>query len=79
MFINGVYWCGIFPLAIVLKFWGALSASDIASSVMAHAVPLALLIIDLQFNLIVVWNFMYLPFYLTLLICYLIVNCVYTI
>ena len=78
-FINGVYWLGMFPYSITQQVWGSLGPHDISISIMAHAVPFILLLFDLQMNLVVCWNFVYLPFFVLLLVCYLIVNCVYSI
>lgn len=77
MFITGVYWCGIFPYAVI-NLWGDLGVYDIVNPIMAHGVPIILLFIDLQVNLINIWNSAFIPFYYVLLVVYLIVNCVYT-
>lgn len=78
MFITGVYWGGIFPYAII-NLWGQIHLYDILNPVMAHAVPIVLLLIDFQFNLVVIWNAIYIPFYIGLLIVYLLINCIYSI
>lgn len=77
MFITGVYWCALFPYTVV-QSRGQITSLDITNSVMAHAVPITLLSIDFQFNLVVVWNFVYIPFYIAVLILYLLTNCLYT-
>ena len=61
MFIAIMYWGAIFPYAVV-HYWDILSPYDIVNPIMAHGVPVILMFIDLQFNLIVVWNFTFLIF-----------------
>ena len=75
--INLIYWGALFPLGI-FQLWGEFHIFDILNPIMAHAVPLLLLMIDFQLNLVVVWNFMFLPFEFVVLLCYLVVNSVYT-
>jgi hypothetical protein len=77
MYIAGIYWGGIFPYGVI-NLWGHLGLFDILNPIMAHAIPVALLFIDLVFNSVVIWNWAYIPLYYILIIIYLIVNCVYT-
>lgn len=77
MFITGVYWGGLFPYA-VMNLWGTMGLYDILNPIMAHAAPVILLLIDFQFNLVVIWNSAYIIPYYLLLGVYLIVNMTYT-
>ena len=77
MFITGVYWCGIFPYAVIY-LWGHLGVYDIVNPIMAHGVPVLLLFVDLQFNLINIWSAAFVPYYYIVLIIYFIVNFIYT-
>lgn len=76
MLITGVYWCGLFPYSVTR--WKRIQLYDILNPIMAHAVPITLLLIDFHFNLVVIWNSIYIPFYIGLLLLYLVVNCVVT-
>lgn len=77
MFITIMYWCAIFPYAVA-HLWDIMSPYDIVNPIMAHGVPIILLSIDLQFNLVVVWNMAYVPFEYLLITVYLVVNWIYT-
>ena len=78
MFINGIYWLGLFPYAVI-HLWGELGLYDILNPIMLHAVPGICLVVDMQFNPVVIWNYAYIPVYYGLLLAYLIVNAVYTV
>lgn len=77
IFIFCVYWMGIFPYSTI-HLWGSSSPRDYSLYVTQHVVPALLITIDFLVNPIVIWNFIHLPFYISLLAVYLAVNCAYT-
>lgn len=77
MFINGMFWPGMYPFAII-NLWGKMGFIDIVIPIMEHAVPLMLLVIELNVNNIVIWNYSYLPVLFSFLVVYLVVNVNYT-
>ena len=79
MFINGIYWFGMFPFAIKSKVWGDIGFEDVLVNVFEHAFPLIILTIDLHVNYAVVWNYGYMGIHYLFLIAYLLINVTYTV
>ena len=78
MFINGVFWFGMHPFAI-LNLWGKIGFIDIMVPICEHAVPLILFVVDLNINEINVWNYAYMPIMYIFLIFYFVINCYYSV
>lgn len=77
MFINGIFWLGMYPFALV-KLWGNIYIEDVIMVLVEHAVPLILLIVDLHMNFVIIWNYAYMIPHYIFLICYLPINIYYT-
>jgi hypothetical protein len=77
MFINGIFWFGMFPIAVT-SVWGKISFDDVLIDILEHAIPLILLVIDLHLNSVVIWNYKYVKYQFILLLIYLPINVYYT-
>lgn len=77
MFINGMFWFGMYPFAMK-HLWGTTGVVDFLILVLEHAVPLVFIIVELNVNNIVIWNYSYLIVLFFVLLGYLFVNVTYT-